>query len=91
MKDLNVLTVVQDESGHFNINLVTQQGEYNNIDIAHWAFSLPLALPENELLDIITLLSRAIMHINPWPKIPESMEGHSDWHVPNYVDLLQKE
>ena len=63
MKDLNVLTVTQDENGHFSINLVMQQGEYDNADIAHWAITQPVTLQKDELLDVITLLSRAIMHI----------------------------
>lgn len=88
MKDLNVLTVTQKETGVFNINLVTQLGEYNNTDIAHWALFPPLELPQEELLDIITLLSRAIMHINPWPKIPAEMIGHLDWRVPHEFELL---
>jgi len=65
MKNLNALTVTEKEGGHFSIDLSTQRGQYSNHDIAHWCLEPPHELPEDELLDIITLLSRAIMHINP--------------------------
>jgi len=87
MKDLNVLTVTERE-GHFSIDLVTQRGQHSDCDIAHWCLEPPHELPKDELLDIVTLLSRAIMHINPWPKVPEEMTGHSDWHIPHDFKLL---